>query len=143
MADSSLRNRFLNLLAQHKVIVLSAHLHEYSVLSRETDSGNIVQVMVNSVNRGLEPPQPKGYITEYKGDGWISADPDWQPATREVRRKILKEEKKHIRSFRRADLPGYAVISVSADKEEVILNYYNGLSEKPYEQINLTALQKR
>lgn len=143
VADSSLRNRFLNLLARHKVIVLSAHLHEYSVASRETASGNIVQVMVNSVNRGLEPPQAKNYTTEYKGDGWINADSAWQPATREVRRKILKEEKKYIRSFRRADLPGYAVISVLADKEEVILNYYNGLSEKPYEQINLTALQQR
>lgn len=57
--DSKLRERFLNLLARHKVIVLAGHLHEYSVLSRKTASGNIVQVMINSVNRSLEPPKPK------------------------------------------------------------------------------------
>lgn len=141
LEDSTLREKFLNLLAKHKVIALSAHLHEYSVLSRETKSGNIVQVMINSVNRGLEPPQPKNYTTEYKGEGWVDEKPDWQPATKEVRVKILKEEKKHILNFRKADLPGYAVISISEGKGEVILNYYNGLSEKPFETVNLTELQ--
>ncbi|HEX7847141.1 MAG TPA: metallophosphoesterase, partial [Chitinophagaceae bacterium] len=140
VADSSLRDRFLNLLAKHKVIVLSAHLHEYSVLSRETRSGNIVQVMINSVNRGLEPPQPKNYTTEYKGEGWVTEKADWQPATKDIRYNILEEEKKHILQFRKADLPGYAVISVVDDK--VWLNYYNGLSEKPFETVNLTELQQ-
>jgi hypothetical protein len=139
--DSTLRNRFLNLLAKHRVIFLSAHLHEYSVLSRETPSGNVVQVMVNSVNRGLEPPVPKNYTTEYKGEQWAASTPDWQPNTQAVRLKILSEEKKHILQFRKADLPGYAVISVSDAKGEVILNYYNGLSEKPFETVNLTELQ--
>jgi hypothetical protein len=36
--DSTLRDKFLNLLAKYKVIALSAHLHEYFVLSRETKS---------------------------------------------------------------------------------------------------------
>jgi hypothetical protein len=141
LRDATLRDKFLNLLAKYKVIVLSAHLHEYSVLSRETPSGNIVQVMINSVNRGLEPPQPKNYITEYKGEKWAEDTPDWQPSTQAVRLKILAEEKKHILNFRKADLPGYAVISISDSKGEVMLNYYNGLSEKPFETINLTALQ--
>ena len=140
--DSTLRNRFLNLLAKYKVIVLSAHLHEYSVLSRETKSGNIVQVMINSVNRGLEPPQPKNYTTEYKGEKWAEDTPEWQPSTQSVRLKILTEEKMHILNFRKADLPGYAVISISDSKGEVTLNYYNGLSEKPYETISLTQLQQ-
>jgi hypothetical protein len=142
LKDNVLRDKFLNLLAKNNVIVLSAHLHEYSVLSRETPSGNIVQVMINSVNRGLEPPQPKNYTNEYKGEGWVLEKPDWQPATKEVRLKILEEEKKHILKFIKADLPGYAVISVSPSKKEVILNYYNGLSETPFETINLTELQK-
>jgi hypothetical protein len=139
--DALLRDKFLNLLAKYKVIVLSAHLHEYSVLSRETPSGNIVQVMINSVNRGLEPPQPKNYITEYKGEKWAEETPDWQPSTQAVRLKILAEEKKHILNFRKADLPGYGVISINEATSEVILNYYNGLSEKPFETINLTELQ--
>ncbi len=102
--DSSLRNQFLNLLARHKTIVLAAHLHEYAVLSRETPAGNIVQVMINSVNRGLEPPQPKNYTNEYKGEGWVTEKPDWQPATKDVRYKILQEERKHILKFTKADL---------------------------------------
>jgi hypothetical protein len=141
LQDASLRDRFLNLLAKYKVIVLSAHLHEYSVLSRETPSGNIVQVMINSVNRGLEPPVPKNTLTEYKGEKWVEENPDWQPATKDVRTKILTEEKKHILKFSKADLPGYAVISIADATGEVMLNYYNGLSEKPYEIINLTQLQ--
>ncbi len=43
--------------------------------------------------------------------------------------------------FKIAELPGYAVISVSKDNNEVILHYYNGFSVKPYESINLTELQ--
>lgn len=139
--DTLLRDRFLNLLAKYKVIVLSAHLHEYSVLSRETPSGNVVQVMINSVNRGLEPPDPKNYSTEYKGEKWVDENADWQPATKDVRYKILTKEKEHILNFRKADLPGYAVITIADTKGEVLLNYYNGLSEKPFETINLSELQ--
>lgn len=138
---STLRERFLTLLAKYKVYVLSAHLHEYSVLSRETPSGNIVQVMVNSVNRGLEPPQPKSYTHDYKGEGWVDEKPDWQPSTKNVRYNILSEEKKHILKFTKADLPGYAVIRIDNAKGQVMLDYYNGLSVKPFETINLTELQ--
>lgn len=141
LSDSSLRNRFLNLLAKYHVFVLSAHLHEYSVLSRETLTGNIVQVMVNSVNRGVEPAMPKSLTTEYKGEGWVIEKPDWQPSTKEVRLKLLAEEKKHILDFKRADLPGYAVITVRPKRGDVVLTYYNGISDKPFENINLTSLQ--
>ena len=140
--EAGLREKFLNLLGKHKVIVLSAHLHRYSVVSRQTPSGNIVQVMVNSVNRGLEPPQPKGLSTEYKGEKWVLENPTWQPANKDTRIKILSEERKYINSFKIADLPGYAVISISKEKKEVVLHYYNGFSETPYESINLTELQK-
>ncbi len=140
--DSTLRDRFLNLLAKYKVIVLSAHLHEYSVLSRSTDSGNIVQVMINSVNRGLEPPLPKDFTTIYKGPEWINENPDWQPSTAQARKKILTEEKNHIVKFQIADLPGYASFIIDDTKNEVILNYYNGFSKIPFETINLTQLQE-
>jgi hypothetical protein len=140
--DPALRDKFLGLLAKHKVIVLAAHLHKYSVLARETPEGTIVQVMVNSVNRGLKPPEAKGLSLEYKGEKWVEENPAWQPSNQAIRKKILAGERKHITSFKIADLPGYAVISVSKDKNEVRLDYYNGLSEKPYESINLLDLQK-
>jgi hypothetical protein len=139
--DSSLRENFLDLLARHKVIVLCAHEHMYSVLSRQTKSGPIVQVMLNSVNRGLEPPLPKNINTEFKGEKWVDENLTWQPSTNDVRRKILKEEKKYINKFMVTDLPGYAVVSISEAKKEVVLNFYNGLSQVPYQSINLTELQ--
>jgi predicted MPP superfamily phosphohydrolase len=139
--DLALREKFLNLLAKNKVIVLSAHEHMYSVLSRKTQNGNIVQIMLNSVNRDLEPPVPKNINTEFKGGKWIDENITWQPATNDVRRKILDEEKKHITKFMIADLPGYAHIAISNSKDQVLLHFYNGLSEVPYESINLTELQ--
>jgi 3',5'-cyclic AMP phosphodiesterase CpdA len=139
--DLALRDKFLNLLARNKVIVLSAHEHMYSVLSRKTQNGNIVQIMLNSVNRDLEPPVPQKINTEFKGGKWVDENLTWQPSTNDVRRKILDEEKKHMAKFMITDLPGYAHITVSGSKEEVILHFYNGLSEVPYESINLTELQ--
>jgi 3',5'-cyclic AMP phosphodiesterase CpdA len=136
-----LRDTFLKLLAKYKVVVLSAHLHEYSVVSRQTGAGNVVQVMINSVNRGIEPPIPKNYTHDYKGEGWVDEKSDWQPATKDVRYKILSEEKKQVLQFTKADLPGYAVIRISGSTNEVLLDYYNGFSEKPFETVNLTALQ--
>ena len=99
--------------------------------------------MVNSVNRGLDAPAPKNLTHEYKGEGWVDEKPDWQPATKNTRYKILEEEKKHIKSFKRADLPGYGVISISERTGDVILHYYNGFAEKPYETISLTDLQNK
>jgi 3',5'-cyclic AMP phosphodiesterase CpdA len=142
LKDSDLRNKFLNLLGKYQVIVLSAHLHKYSVLSRATPSGNIVQVMVNSVNRSLELPEARDLMSSFTGAQMVDDNPSWQPSNSALRRKILEEEKQHIKSFRRADLPGYAVISITDTKNEVMLHYYNGFSEKPYESVNLTALQK-
>jgi hypothetical protein len=125
------------------VIVLSAHEHMYSVLGRKTKSGNIVQVMINSVNRQLEPPLPKTINTEFKGEKWVDENLTWQPSTNNVRRKILDEERKHINKFMITDLPGYAQISIDDKKEEVMLHYFNGLSEVPYESISLTQLQTK
>ena len=138
--DVGLRDRFLNLLAKNKVIVLCAHLHEYSVLSRKTPSGNIVQVMINSVNRDLGPSVPKKESKEYKGDGWIDEDPTWEPTTQKRRRTLLQEEKKYINNFQIADLPGYAVISIADANKQVTLNYYNGFAETPYQTVNLSQL---
>ncbi len=39
------------------------------------------------------------------------------------------------------DLPGYAQISIDDKKSEIMLHYFNGLSEVPYESMSLTQLQ--
>lgn len=139
--NKDLRENLLNLLGRHKVIVLTAHLHEYSVLSRKTPYGNIVQIMINSVNRGLKPPQPKNSTSVYKGGQWAIENKDWEPSTRDERVKMLDEEKKNILSFLRADLPGYGIINIMDSENTVFLHFYKGLSEVPFEIINLTELQ--
>ncbi|MDB4924231.1 metallophosphoesterase [Mucilaginibacter sp.] len=142
MQDTTLRERFLNMLAKNKVMVLCAHLHEYAVVSRKTASGNVVQVMINSVNRGPGAAVPRKESKEYRGEQWIDDDPKWEPSTAERRRKILAHEKKYITDFQIADLPGYAAISVLDNQHKVILNYYNGFAEQPYQSIDLSELQQ-
>ncbi|MFC7526855.1 metallophosphoesterase family protein [Parapedobacter sp. GCM10030251] len=133
------RQRFLDLLAKHNVIVLTAHLHEYAIVSRRTDYGNIVQVMINSVNRDMAPPQPQNATSEYKGAGWVDENPHWEPRTAGHRRLLLGEEQKQINSFYRADLPGYGIIHIA--NEVVTWKFFNGMSLEPFEVVNLTELQ--
>ncbi len=140
--DSTLRDRFLNLLGKNKAIVLCAHLHQYSVLSRQTPSGPVVQIMINSVNRGLDSPVPEKIETAYKGGEWVNSNPDWQPFNREIRYRILESEKKQIKSFLKADLPGYCVLSIYPQEKKVMMKYFNGFSTKPFQTINITDLQQ-
>lgn len=140
--DAGLRDRFLNLLAKNKVVVLCAHEHEYSVLSRKTPSGNVVQVMINSVNRAFGPSVPRSESREFRGDAWVDQTPGWEPLTAERRRGILKNEKNFVTDFQIADLPGYAVISVLDASGQVVLNYYNGFADKPFQTVNLSRLME-
>lgn len=139
--DSTLRNRFLNLLGKNKAIVLCAHLHQYSVLSRQTPYGPVVQIMVNSVISGFDSPALRKTETEYKGGEWVKSNPDWQPFNQEIRFRILEEEKKHVNSFFKSDLPGYCILSIHPKAQNVMMEYYNGFSVKPFQTINITDLQ--
>jgi hypothetical protein len=141
--DPSLRNRFLNLLGKNKAIVLCAHLHQYSVLSRQTPSGPIIQIMVNSVNRGFNSPLPTKKDSVFKGGEWVNLNPDWQPFNREIRYSILEEEKKHINYFFKADIPGYCRISILSDEKMVMMSYFNGFSKEPFQTINMRDLQEK
>jgi hypothetical protein len=140
--DPGLRDRFLNIIARHKAVVLCAHLHRYSVVSRETLSGPVVQVMVNSVNREFNVPPPDTIITSYEGGKFVDDNLSFQPATENMRRQILDYEKQYVKYFMNADLPGYAVIKVFGDRNEILLSYYSGFSKTPCYNINLSDLQK-
>ena len=74
------RCKLLEVIARHKAIVLSAHLHRYSVVSRNTPFGPIVQVMVNSVVKDRDYIKPERVITEY-GPSLAENVPDWQQET--------------------------------------------------------------
>jgi hypothetical protein len=135
------RKKLLEVVARHKAVVLTAHLHRYSVVSRNTPFGPIVQVMVNSVIKDRNYLTPSHVITEY-GPSLAENIPDWQPETLEVRKAILAEEAKYVSFFKQTDLPGYAIIKTDGKKGTLELEYYAAFADRPYDTIDLTKLLK-
>lgn len=135
------REKLLEVIARNKAIVLCAHLHRYSVVSRNTSFGSIVQVMVNSVIKDRKYQKPTKMITEY-GPSLAENVPDWQPETLEARKSMLSEEAKYVTYYKQTDLPGYAIIKIDEKKGSVLLEYYAAFADKPYDMIDLTKLLK-
>jgi hypothetical protein len=133
------RGKLLEVIAKNKAIVLCGHLHRYSVVSRNTDFGPVVQLMVLSVVRDRSYQVPKNVITQY-GPSLAEAKHDWQPETLEERKAILKEEAKHVTFYKQTDLPGYAILRIDDQKETVDMEYYSAFGSEPYDKINLSEL---
>ncbi len=108
------RERFLNILGANDVILLTAHLHKFSVVARRTLKGSFVQFSMNSV---LDAPNVavRDHLEglESYGPSLVDLEPEFQPDTVAERRTQLEREKPHIAAFESADFPGYAVIHVS------------------------------
>ncbi|MCK4748176.1 MAG: metallophosphoesterase [Bacteroidales bacterium] len=133
------RENLMEVIARNKAIVLCGHLHRYSVVSRSTPYGQIVQVMVISVVKDRKYKKPSYLITEY-GPSLVEDMPDWQPETMEARKEILAEEAKYVSFYKQTDLPGYAIIKVDGEKESIQLEYYAAFGNKPYDKIDLIKL---
>ena len=137
------REKFLEVLARNKAIVLAAHLHRYSVIRRETPFGPIVQVMAISVvgNKRASKPSYTFGTSDY-GPGLVDRKADYEPATAESRKAMLTEEAKYVTFYQMCDLAGYGIISIDDAKEEVILRYYAAFQNDPYDTVNLTELYR-
>jgi len=112
--EKIVRERFLNILGAHKVILLTAHLHKYSFLARRTSRGTFVQLSINSVISSTKifvKNHLKG-IENYSSR-LVELEPEFQPDTKKERQKLLEDEKPYITYFEYADFPGYAIINVS------------------------------
>ncbi len=112
--EREVRERFLNILGANRVILLTAHLHKFSVVTRKTSSGAFVQFSMNSVITSPESSvrdHLKG--VEHYGGALVELEPEFQPETEAERRKMLEDEEPYIASFEFADFPGYAVINAS------------------------------
>ena len=133
------RERLLETIAKHRAIVLCGHLHRYSVVSRNTDYGPVVQVMAISVVRDREYLVPKKTITSY-GASLVDLAPDWQPETREARKAILEEEAQYVTYYQQSDLPGYGKINIDPEKNKVILEYFPAFGEKPFDTVDLSGI---
>ena len=137
--DVEKREELLKVIASNKAVVLCGHLHRYSVVRRETQYGPVVQAMVISVIRERDYQKPSTLITEY-GPSLAENLPAWEPETLEARKAILSEESKYVTYFKQSDLPGYAVIRIDEKKDRVMLDYYAGFGEKPYDSVDLSKL---
>lgn len=135
------REKLLEIIARYKAIVLTAHLHRYSVVCRNTPFGPVVQVMVVSVVKDRNYLTPSHVITEY-GPSLAENARDWQPETLEARKAILAEETKFVSFYKQTDLPGYAIIKTDSKNGTVLLEYYAAFGKIPYDTINLTKLLK-
>jgi hypothetical protein len=136
------REELLNLLAEHKAIVLSGHLHKTSILTRSTPSGNFVQVGIGSVIPSLNSPV-KNHLKglDAYGTDLVKLEPNFSPSTLQARVEILEKEKSYIRYYEYADFCGYA--SVNVDKRrEVNLSIFANADKQPWTRANLTQLLK-
>jgi len=134
--EKDVRERFLNILGENKVLVLTAHLHKYVVLARKTSKGTFVQFSMNSVISSPEisvKDHLKG-LGNY-GPALVELEPEFLPATKQQRQKILEDEKPYISYFEFADFPGYAVINVS--EKGINIDIYKGDSSTLWKNVPL------
>ena len=134
--EKDVRERFLNILGENKVLVLTAHLHKYVVLARKTSKGTFVQFSMNSVISSPEisvKDHLKG-LNNY-GPALVELEPEFLPATKQQRQKILEDEKPYISYFEFADFPGYAVINVS--EKGINIDIYKGDSSTLWKNVPL------
>jgi len=132
--EKDVRERFLNILGANKVVLLTGHLHKYSILTRKTPNGAFVQFSMNSVISSpniLVRDQLEG--VENYGGQLVELEPEFQPDTKQQRQKLLEDEKPYIAYFEYADFPGYAVINVS--DTGINIDIYLGDSDKVWKNV--------
>lgn len=139
--DNDRREQLLKTIAESKAIVLCAHMHLYSVVCRNTEYGPVVQILVNSVIRDADMLEPSFLITEY-GPSLAMSRPDWQPETMDQRVGWLEEEARHVTYFKQTDLPGYGILKVDSDNDNILLEYYAAFADKPYDVTDISSLLK-
>lgn len=137
--DAERRKELLEVLARNKAIVLCGHLHRYSVVSRQTDYGPVVQVMAVSVVRDRDYQVPEKVVTSY-GASLTGMYPDWQPESLQERKAMLEKEAKYVTYFTQTDLPGYAKINLDPETGKVELEYFAAFGNQPFERVDLSKL---
>lgn len=138
--DAEKRNRLLKAIARNHATVLCAHLHKYSVVSRRTPWGPIVQIMVNSVIRNPYRQSPAEFTRNY-GQTMFDGHQTWQPASLDQRRRWIEDETPYIDYYVFADIPGYATLSIDGD--DITLHYFYGCEDTPIDSVNITKLYSK
>jgi hypothetical protein len=140
--DKPRRERLLELLGQHHAIVLGGHIHKYNLLMRVTPgprSGKFVQLGISSIISKPEAAIAKDTLSgvnEYNGDQ-IKVEPNFSPGTETARRAVYEAEAPFVQDFQYADLPGYAVVTVTADR--VTAKIFSGTSRQLWRTVELAG----
>lgn len=138
--DRAKREHLLDLLGSHNVFVLSGHIHKYNLTVRTTGGrGRFVQVGLSSVitNPRPEPHHLLSGVQAYNPDQ-VTVEPDFSPGTEQQRREVYESERRCVREFQYADLPGYAIVEVSGTR--VVASVYSGLTPTAWRSLDLTKL---
>jgi hypothetical protein len=138
-ADAERRKRLLDLLGEHRAIVLSAHLHKYGVVVRRTDTGRFLQIALCSVlpRADVRPKDEVSGADRYGPDN-VALEPRFSPATEPSRREALRAEAPFIAHFEYADAPGYALLTVRG--ESIRADIHVGLDRPTWKALDLSAL---
>lgn len=137
------REKFLEILAQNKAVVLCGHLHRYSVLRRNTQYGPVIQIMVNSATSLKRKNQPSyDFSAGDYGAALAEWKPDYKPETFEQRKAVLTKEAEKVDFYKMNNLAGYGILSIDPKKDKVTLKYYAAFEEEPYDEVDITALYK-
>ncbi|HEX7903930.1 MAG TPA: metallophosphoesterase [Chitinophagaceae bacterium] len=134
------REELINLLGEHRVIVLCGHLHKTSILVRNTPRGKFVQVCTGSVIESFDDPVKDHLqgVNEY-GANLLNLEPNFSPTSLEERKANLENEKPFLHYFEYADFMGYS--SVSVDKKgKVEMAIYRNAETKPWKKFCVTDL---
>lgn len=134
------RQRFLNLLGEHRVFALTGHIHKYAAITRRTDRGPFVQLALCSVipsGKVAAACQLTG-IGTYTPDQ-VRVEPAFSPENESDRRAVLAAEAPYIRAFEYGDVPGHA--SIAIDGPNVRVELYAGLTTGPWRTLDLVRLR--
>lgn len=139
-ADATKRAALLDLLGQHRAIVLNGHLHKYGLLVRETGhGGRFAQLSISSVIASRDA-KPKQVVEgkEHYGPGLLELEPDFSPTTAEARAAYLKAEAPRVSHYNYADAAGYAMLHVRG--ATVTADVYNAVGQDRWRSVGLTDL---
>jgi len=135
--DNARRGKLLALLGRQNAFVLGGHIHKFNTLTRTTPGGGkFVQLAVSSIINALET-KPKAQLSgigEYNSDQ-IRVEPAHSPATEQERRAVYEAESPFVKTFEYADLPGHAVVTVSAS--QVTARIFSGVSRQLWRTVDL------
>ncbi len=139
--DRARREKFLALLGDQRALVLGGHIHRFCALARTAGRGRFTQLAVSSIisTPVVQAKTPLSGVASYNADQ-IRVEPNFSPANEAERRAVYDIEKNFITAFDYADLPGYAVMTVTG--AQVTARIFAGTGRELWRTVDLTALTR-